>query len=103
MDNLKGMTANHPAVLVKRMVELYTAARSVFAEDDRLTVTLAWPPAAIEPFVAETVSQAEVLIRLHFSEPLLKLDTIKICELGVNGPPTGPVAVKPLVGVNDIG
>ena len=66
-------------------------------------MTLVWPPAAIEPLVAEVVSQAAVFTSFQLCVPPLALAMTKLCELGANAPPTGPTAVNPWAGEAVIG
>src|ERR1043166_7664579 len=59
---------------------------------------VAGPPGVNEPLVGETVSQAEVLTSDHVRVLLPALVRMKVFELGRNGPPTGPLETKPVIG-----
>jgi hypothetical protein len=57
------------------------------------------PPFVNVPLPGEALSQDEVLARDQFSETVPALVNKKLSEFVVNGPPTHPVAVKPVAGV----
>src|SRR5213592_2103252 len=59
---------------------------------------VAGPPGVSEPLVGETVSQAEVLTSDHVSVLLPAFVSMNVLELGRNGPPTGPLETKPVIG-----
>ena len=60
-----------------------------------ITETELFPP--MVPLLAETESQVEVLMRLQATAPADRLVNSTAWEPGLNGPPTAPAAVKPLV------
>ena len=70
----------------------------------RLTVTVvAEPPEVSVPPAAETFNHAEVLDRLQLMASVPALVRVKVVELVENGPPTPPMAVKPVAGVTTSG
>ena len=60
-----------------------------------VTETELLPPRV--PLLAETESQAEVLMRLQATALADRLVNTTAWEPGLNGPPTAPAAVNPLV------
>ena len=68
------------------------------AAEFKLTVNVVCPPAASAPLFGEAVSQDTVLLTLQFSKAVPMLVNEKFCVVTLNGPPTGPLEVKPLVG-----
>ena len=51
------------------------------------------------PPEVETVSQAEVLIRLQFRELAPVFVSVRVCGAPLKGPPANPLAVNPAAGV----
>src|SRR5580765_8337189 len=70
----------------------------------KLTSTLAEGPLGTSvPPVDETLSQTDVLARVHDNEFVPRLLKVKLCVVKVNGPPIPPVALKPFAGVTSNG
>src|SRR5262245_3443036 len=69
-------------------------------EESSLAVTnAAAPPGTNVPLEGERFSQAAVLVWRQVKEFVPELVSVRVIELGENGPPTGPLLVNPLTGV----
>ena len=84
---------------MKVTVPLYTPAARLLAPLLSDAVTMTVPPAASVPPLEERLSHGWLADAVQLSAAVPLLVSVKLCKAGVNGPPTGPAAVKAALGV----